>query len=43
MKWNWQTNKIIIFIIFLISLINMNAVVYLIPFYIAELYIIKHL
>ena len=39
MKWNWQTNKIIIFIIFLISLINMNAVIYLIPFYITELYI----
>ena len=42
LKWNWNINKIIVLIIFIISLINMNAVIYLLPFYITEYLIIYH-
>lgn len=40
-KWNWTLNKLMVFIIFICSFMNMNAVVYLIPFFIFELYIIN--
>ena len=40
-SWNWKINIIIVSIIFLISLINLNAVIYLFPFYVTEIYLIS--
>jgi hypothetical protein len=39
-NWNWIINKTIVILILLISLVNINAVIYLLPFYITELIIL---
>ena len=39
-EWNWCLNKNMIFLVLVISLVNMNAVIYLLPFYIIEFFII---
>lgn len=38
-KWNWKLNKNILMLILVVSLVNMNAVFYLLPFFITEIII----
>lgn len=38
-EWNWIFNRNINILIFIISLINFNAVIYLLPYYILEIFI----
>lgn len=42
-KWNWEINKYIVLLIFILSFMNMNAVIYLLPFFITEFLIISKL
>lgn len=38
-KWNWKLNLYLNILIFIMSLINFNALVYLLPYYLIELVI----
>ena len=38
-KWNWKLNVYLNILIFIISLINFNALVYLLPYYLTEIII----
>ena len=38
-KWSWTLNKVIVLVIFLLAWMNLNAIIYLIPFFIWEIYL----
>lgn len=42
-KWYWKFNTVVILSIFILSFLNMNAFVYLLPVFITEIYVMyKH-